>query len=706
MQDIQSHIAKSWVAKIDWTAARKWGWEELLRQRDQLFLWSPVFLAFGIGLYFSLPAEPPFIIGAFALMILVSITALLYPARHHCYALWLPIAAIGLIATGFFASQLRTAIVMTPMLEKKLGPVDVIGTIKRIEYLDAGEGARLVLSSLEIEDLQAEQTPRIVRLKVRDPEGFQVGQRIQALAQLHPPSGPAVPGGFDFQRHSFFQSIGAVGFIYSKPEILEEAHRLWAFEAIEHLRQSITQHVLLTDFEQSKAVIAALMVGSRKAISEEDNEAMRDSGLAHMLAISGLHVGLVAGLLFFFMRAGMALFERFALHHPIKKYAAFIALIGAVFYMLLAGATVPTQRAVLMTGVVLIAVLIGRTAISMRLVAFAAMVVLLLSPEALLSVSFQLSFAAVIALVFAYDCVRDRWSRWVSHAGISRKIALYFLGVCMTSIVAEIAVSPFTLFHFQQMTIYGLLANMVAMPLLAFVIMPAAVGALLLMPLGLDIPFLWVMDFGIRAILETAHFVSDLPGALILTPSLPSSALALFGLGFIGFVLWRGWARVLFLLLPALSLLQVLHHNQYDIYISSDHKLISYYKNKELNISSIRSGKFTREIWERASGVGEGASQKWPKESRDCGEQGCYVRLKGQRVAFSYKAYTHPQDCAWADILVAFEPVQLENCAAPVVIDKFDTWEYGAHAVKIEEGTGAIHVHRTADARGKRPWVQ
>ena len=213
-------------------------------------------------------------------------------------------------------------------------------------------------------------------------------------------------------------------------------------------------------------------MGERGAIPADVLAAMRDSGLAHLLAISGLHVGLVAGILFFAARGGCALVPAVALRFPIKKWAAVVALIGAFGYLLLAGAPVPTQRAFVMVGLVLVAVLVDRRGISMRLVVWAAMFILLVRPESLLGASFQLSFAAVLALVAGYEALGPRLRVWYGESGAARRVLLYVGGVALTTVIAGLATAPFALFHFNRVVVYSLAANLVAVPLTALWVMP------------------------------------------------------------------------------------------------------------------------------------------------------------------------------------------------------------------------------------------
>lgn len=681
--------------------------EELARQRDRVFLWTPVMLALGTGLYFSLGFELPLILGGCVFALALALGVLAYPLREERFGLWFAALFFMLAAAGFFTAQLRAAEVYTPMLAKKLGPVDVTGTVMAIEKLEGG--SRIILYELEIEKLEPEQTPRKVRLRLRADEGIAPGQRIRALAELNPPSPPVAPGAFDFQRYSYFMGIGAVGFIYKAPEVLAEAVQRTTLELFfEQLRVGLGEIVRRDVGPREAGMAEALITGKRLGISEADSEAMRDSGLAHLISISGLHIGLVAGILFFFSRLLMVCIPGFGLRHPVKKYSAVIAFAGALFYTLLCGAPIPTVRAMLMTGIVLLAVILDRWAISMRLVVFAALVVLVTTPESLLSASFQMSFGAVAALVAFYERFRPVISRLYRDAGFVRKIALYFLGVCATTLVAGTATEPFALYHFQQYALYGLLANFVAVPLTGFVIMPAAIVALLLAPLGLSgIPF-YVMERGIAGMLWTAHSVAGLKGAVFYVPAWPLAALLLIVFAALFVMFWNGrlkWAVAGALTLA--SILVILTHKQPDIMISSSYDLISFRTAEgQLSVSSRAKDRFTLESWERLAGQADVKAPRWHREgARDglsCDEAGCRVELKGKKVAFAFDAYNLKEECAWADIVITPKPAR--GCGAALVIDRFDAWAHGAHAVWIKEN-GDVIVKDVAAQRGERPWT-
>ncbi len=680
-------------------------------QQNRLILWIPVAFSLGIVLYFSLMLEPPLIVSGFVSLIGAALWGCVWPLREkkpYGYLFWLVCGFVFLFASGFAAAHFRTHAMQAPVLVNETGPVDVEGVVTDIERLGPGEGSRLILEEIVIERVAADETPEKVRITVRKDQGISVGERIRVLAELSPPSAPIAPGAFDFQRYSYFRKLGGIGFAYRAPEILDREAGDSSGHFLEKTRRKIVQRVERSvDYPQA-GIMSALMTGERGSISEEDWEAMRGAGLAHMLAISGLHVGLVAGVVFFCVRFLLALFPAFALRWPIKKISAFIALIAASYYMLLVGATVPTQRALLMTGVVLIAVMLDRSPVSLRLVALAALAILLVAPDSLMSASFQMSFAAVSALVCFYDFLRPYWSSWYRNAGWFRRAALYVLGVCATTLVASLATAPFSLFHFQNLAVFGLLANLIAVPLMAFVIMPMAVFTYPAALIGLDGLVLQMMGLGVSWVLDIAHWVAGLDGAVLRMPALPGSCLAFVISGSLFLFLWKGWFRLAGLVPVLIGLMLVGSHRPPDILVSPDSSLVAVRTGSgELVFSSLVKERFIREGWLRLNGQPEDAKQKWPKEGWAhgirCGEHGCRHERDGIRIAFPASPYAHAEDCLWADIVVAGDPVDKKACHARVIIDRFDSWRNGAYALWLEAGD--IYVEHAAQKRGDRPWT-
>ena len=690
------------------------GWRRLAEEcagivageRERWLLWAPVAFGAGIGVYFSLSREPPAMAGA---VVLVFTALLAWRMRGHL-VLALVLLGVAFGAGGFAAAQLRTHLAAAPVLEKPYGPAGVTGRVVRVELRP--DGPRVTLEQVSLKRVDEAATPTLIRIKLRRGEKNDIGDWIDVFAKLSPPSAPAAPGAYDFQRRSWFHGLGAVGFAMGRVRPAEAggAKQGWSpalFMAA--LRLRMTERIRETLPGESGAIAAALMTGDRSAISQSSLDAMRDSGLAHLLAISGLHLGLVAATLFFGSRALLALSERLTLRHPIKKWAAVAAIAGSFAYLLLAGATVPTQRAFVMTGLVLLAVLLDRQAISMRLVAWAAIIILMTAPESMLGASFQMSFAAVVALVAFYEALRNRFRtvRLAAGQGIAARIGLYAGGVAATTVVASFATGLIALHHFGRIAVFGLPANMLAVPLTALWIMPWAVIAAVLMPLGLDGMPLIMMGWGIDGLLWVAGGISAWPGAVRPVAALPVTGLVLVAIGGLWLCLWRHRWRYAGVLGLVAGLAGLWFQQGPDILVSDDGRLMAVrMADGRLSLSETRRERRAAEDWLEQEGQGE--RLYWPENGITadgwlrCDGLGCIYRAKGRTVALLRDGLAHDEDCRIADILISQRPVR-GRCPAPsLVIDRFDLWRHGATAIWI--GEDEIRVRTVADYQGERPW--
>ncbi|MDP6346067.1 MAG: ComEC/Rec2 family competence protein, partial [Alphaproteobacteria bacterium] len=428
---------------------------------------------------------------------------------------------------------------------------------------------------------------------------------------------------------------------------------------------------------------------------------MRDSGLAHLLAISGLHIGLMAGWLFFAVRLVLALAEPLALRAPIKKWAAAIALAGAFAYLLLTGATVPTQRAFLMVSLVLLAVMLDRKAVSFRLVAWAATMVLLWAPESLLSVSFQMSFAAVVALTAVYEGLGPRLLGWRGDGGTGRRLLLYLAAVLLTTLVAGAATAPFALYHFNRAAMYGLAANLFAVPITALWVMPCALLAFVLLPLGLEQLALLPMQLGVGVILAVAAEVASWPGAVSLLPAFGVGLLAAISLGGLWLCLWRGRWRLAGAVAVALALAMIGFADPPDFLIDGKGKAMAARlpDGRVVIAGGGRRQGITVETWLRRWGV---AAPDRDAGAMRCDRLGCVLRQGGDTIAYARDPRALQDDCQVSDVLLAAVPVRRGCPSASLVIDRFDLWRRGAVAVWRREG--GIRAVGANDDRGDRPW--
>lgn len=686
-------------------------------ERERWLLWAPVTLALGVAGYFSLPTEPPLWIGPAGAGLFF---ALSYFCRRHT-GLVLLFLGLGLIGCGVAAGQIRSVLVAAPVLGDKIGPVEVRG---RLVESGIGEGQqRYILDDLTIAGLAVGDTPRRVRITVYVPSvedgGAPAAHRpvpgdyIRLRASLRPPPGPVAPGAWDFGRQSWFKGVGAVGFAYGAAHLIgpPEARRAGGFSVwLRNLRHGVSARIVAALGERRGGLATALLTGDRSAISKTTLENMRASGLAHLLAISGLHVGLVAGIIFVVVRLLLAAIEPLALRYPIKKWAALTALAGSFCYLLLSGASIPTQRAFMMTSLVLLAVILDRTSISMRLIALAAFVLLLLRPEALMGPSFQMSFAASAALVAAYEVLRRPLAKLAAGADLRFRPLLYLLGVTVTSIIAGGATAPFAIYHFNRFAQYGLLANLAAVPVTALWVMPWGLLAILLMPFGLEQVALTPMGLGLEAMDWISGSVAGLPGSVAHVGAMPPAALGLIVLGGVWLCVWRKPWRLAGLALAVPGLVLMLTQRPADILIDGDGRLIATRAaDGELWFSTLRRAQFAGGIWLRRSGQEEKSVWPWregaaaPAGMR-CDSLGCVQEIDGQIIAFVRDSRALPEDCAGADLVISLVPVR-GACPNPhTVIDRFDLWRNGAHAIWLE--ADGARVRTVAETRGDRPWAR
>lgn len=681
--------------------------EAFARQKDQLFLWLPVFMGVGIGLYFSLHAEPAPWAGPAALAVCVGGGI---AARRSSGAL-ITLGLIGFMALGFSLAQLRTHIVYTPMLAKETGPRTVEGIIRKIDMLEPGKGTRVVLDDVSIERMPPEETPHRIRLRLREGMEPVAGQRIRVLANINAPSSPLIPGGFDFQRYLFFHRIGGTGFAYNAPEIIDPHARETPLIFLEDARQVIAARTEAAVHPAYAPFGIALLTGQQKAVSESDKQALRDSSLAHLLAISGMNIAMIFGAVFFILRLIMAAIPPLALHYPIKKYAAAAAFIGAIAYTSIVGGDVPVMRALVMAGVITLAIMIDRSPFSPRLLAFAALVLLAIAPENIVNVSFQLSFAAVAALIFFFDGTRRFWLNGYAREGVFWRVFFYLLGILATTIVAGLATAPIILYQFQNFAVYGVLANMIGVPIMGFIVMPAAVLTYVLIPLGIEGPAMKVMEWGISWVMATAHWTANLKGSVWHSAVWPQLSFIFVILGSIFALLWAGrerWAGIIIILI---GLAFIPLSRPPDILIAESFKLIGVRGDDGvMRVSSGRSERFTAENWARLNGQGNDKPATWPREgtikgTKDmrCGHAGCRATMHDHKVAFPRTASAIPEDCRWADVIIYERPLP-ESCAAKYEFDFFDGYYGGAHAIWLHEGI--IRITTVREQRGNRPWTR
>src|SRR3982751_5490642 len=480
----------------------------------RLLPWVPVAFGCGIALYFSADHEPVLWVVATTASALLLGAALLRRSR-----LFAPAIMIAAVAAGFAVATWKTARIAHPVLAKALYSVSLSGFVEARDIRERTD--RFVLRVTAMEAQRSDVKLERVRLSVRKGTAPEVGSFVQLKARLMPPLAPVRPGSYDFSRDMFFQGIGASGFamgaitVAPPPETAGLRLRYAAF--MQGLRDAIDARIRATLDGDNRAIATALLTGRRDAITTPVNDAMFISGLGPVLSISGYHMAVVAGVVFFALRALLALIPGLAAGFAIKKWSAAVALAAALFYLLLSGSEVATQRSFFMTAVVLIAVLVDRRAITFRTLAVAALIVLLIAPEALVHPSFQMSFAATLGLVALVQTGMPALfsspdSSATARAALwgGREVAM----LALASLIAGLATMPYAAFHFHRVTPYGVIANLAAMPVISALVMPAGLLGLVAMPFGLDGPLWQLMGWGIDWMIAVTRWVANLPGAV------------------------------------------------------------------------------------------------------------------------------------------------------------------------------------------------
>ncbi|MBP6770726.1 MAG: ComEC/Rec2 family competence protein, partial [Reyranella sp.] len=660
--------------------------------------------------YYELPTEPALWVGP-ALAAGALLIAVFAPSGSFARAL-----AIGAVAAsaGLGLVAWRTASLAAPTLTRPLFSLNVEGRVADIQRLP--EGVRVVLEAVRLRGNGVpppEMMPARVRVTLnRGAPPLVVGDRLLVLANLSPPAGPAAPGAFDFQRVAWYQQLGAVGYALAPATVIERGRPDGFVRTIDSLRADLAARILHVLPGPAGGVVASLLVGEQTAVDKDVAQAMRDSGLAHILSISGLHIVFVVGLVMGLVRYGIALVPPLALRVDAKKVAAVLALMAALFYTALAGAPVPAQRACAMAAFALLAILLDRTALSLRLVAWSAVIVLVIAPESLTGASFQMSFAAVVALIAGWESAAPWRRRLHERAEVSRHRWVWRLGAALgasllTTLIASIATGAFAAYHFNRLSLFGVVANLLGVPLTGFWIMPWGLLAMLLMPFGLEAVALVPMGWGVDGLNAIAFRVAAWPDAAMLVPSLPVTSLWLLTAGGLWLCLWR--RRWRYAGLPAAAIgLMLGPPPAPDLLMSEDGRVLGLRDERGVvHVASARVDRYVIDTWARRQGK-EGA-RRWTVSAEDqasglgCSTGLCRWRKGPWRIALVSDEKRLAEACGSADIVLSTVDAQA-RCRGPrLVIDRRDAWRDGAHALWLDD----LGVRReTANARrGDRPWV-
>ena len=682
----------------------------------RLFLWVPVCAGTGVVLYMTADHEPAF--WAIALLFSLSAAAA-WLSRHRPWLFGLSLATAAIFA-GMGSAGWRTMRIAAPVLDR----VRIVTVVGHVEQVDLRrEGARIVLRIDTAEGLAPEATPYRVRVTTKRDPGFEAGAYISTKARLLPPSRASLPGGYDFARDAFFARIGAVGSLLGKAEIkpppvppglIQSLHM-----SIDRMRNVLARRVAASVEGDAGAIAVAMVTGKRDFLTEEARELVREAGIFHIITISGVQMTLVAGILFFFARFSLALIPGFALRYPIKKWAAIFAMTGAVAYDIMTGSRVGTERALFMTMIMLTAVIVGRPALTMRNLALAAIVVIAFEPEAIMGASFQLSFAAVAALVAVYEA---RVARMVANASaghaasmwqpqrssfafdpisLAQRFGHWIRDMGLATLCATAATASFMAYDFHELSPYVLIGNPLTLTLIEFFAVPGALIGSVLYPIGLDGPVWAYVGMGIRMVLEVARWIAAAPGSTIHLADFAPWSIAFLAMAVLCVVIWRTWTmRLTAVPFALIGLGGTLMGQKFDIVVPPNAESVAVRGDDgRLSVIGRRPNAFATEQWLRADGDGRKASSV---TAGTCDKLACVGTMMGGRsVSVIYDRAAFAEDCHRVDIIVTTEYVP-SYCQPKFVITRKNLDAAGAVAIRMHGGDFEIMTARSKTE--DRPW--
>jgi len=690
---------------------RAWLEDEAAAQRLRWRLWAPVAFGGGGAIYFALRSEPalwPLLLGA-----IVSGAGWM-AARRRGWArrLTWPLMMLACLSGGLAAAKIRTEMVAAP-IAPALGEATVIEAWVVDVDSPGQRGARIVVAPVWIRGLAPDQTPVRLRATVRgDPP--RPGEAVRLFAILNPPPAPASPGAYDFGRNAFFQGMGGIAFALGETRRLDLPSAPWRLRlemAVNSARYALAERIVARLGERTGGIAAAMTTSHETWISQEDMDVMRDSGLAHILSVSGLHMAIVGGFVFFAARLGVAAWPWLALRVPGKKVAALAGLTAVGAYLVVSGAPPPAERAAITASIAFLAILLDRQAVTMHGLAVAAFVVLAIQPEAIVTPGFQMSFAATAALVALVEVwpqrMREISAPWPIVA--VQRFGGWLTAAVAASVVAGLATGPFAMQHFNRTAMYGLLANLGTAPVADFVLMPALALGAALEPLGLGGPFLSVAGWGVDLMLAIGGWTARLPGAVRTVASAPDYVLPIAFLGVLFVCLWQGRLRWLGLPLAAAVLVWPRAPTP-DLWIGDGGTNAAFHRQVEAVV--IRPGvrAFAVDLWSRRRGL---TTADRPEAGWTCDRSSCRPETPEAGPVALWWGREAPDAEQMAALCRAASVVSVRaavvalpaSCDGRLVVDGVDFTRGGA--VELwRDGSDRWKAVWTADVRGDRPWAR
>jgi competence protein ComEC len=600
----------------------------------------------------------------------------------------------------------------------------VTGRVAAMDHLANGR-VRLTVDVQSTERPKLRYAPDRIRASARKiPGGLGIGDTVTGLVRLQPPSGPVRPDSYDFSFESYFDGIGANGFFMRDPVPVADAGaasvRQSISASIENARLRVAARVRDRIDGPEGEIAAALMVGVRAGIPEQVNEALRRSGLYHIISISGLHMALVAACVMGGLRAGFALFPGFASRRPVKKYAAAAAIVALGAYLFVSGGEVAAQRSFIMLAVMLVALIFDRAALTMRNLAISALVVIAIAPHEVVGPSFQMSFAATAALVGAYAFWSERRAQRDAPAFVAgrsatsiavRRVGAIVIGLALTSIVAGLATAAFGAYHFQRVSPLSLAANLAVMPVVSLLVVPFAVLAAIAMPFGLDGPFLDVMGFGLSMMIKTAEWFSQ-RSPIDAVGLVSTDSVVLITAALVLACMPTTWVRLTAVPFAVAGLVTLGDIRAPDVLVSEDGRLVGVASDGNLAVDRPRPNAFTLDNWTRALKAGAVVKPGTGDAPTDAGFACDGARCMATHPSGAVIVHTASLDearaaCAFASVIVLDDAAARLRCGNPMVavIDRRELARSGSAAIHLPATPGAGKPQvEFAIAPGDRPW--
>ena len=683
---------------------------EAIAQLDRWFLWAPVGFGAGCGAYFALQVEPPLWLGAvLAAVALAGVVA----ARMKVVGRPFLIACnlVAFTACGFLAAELRTAWIGAPVLWDR---GEVQGWVVDVAGPGSG-GGRLLVAPYFIDGVAPGKLPARVRVTVGPAGLIGPGAAIRMRAILGPPPEPASPGAYDFARDAFFQRVGGVGFSLSEPSIVDGPRPPWALALamrVNTIRWSLARRMIDDMGVKTGGVAVAMTTGHEAWLDPKEVQAMRDAGLSHILSISGVHMAIVGGFVFYVVRILIAAWPWAALRAPGKKIAAGAALAAIAVYLIISGAPPPAMRSAITLSVAFVAVLADRRAITLHALAVAALIVLALEPDAVVQPGFQMSFTATAALI----ALAEIWPRPIREINTPWPIRMvqgagtWLLAGIAASFVAGSATGPFAIQHFNRAAVYGLPANLLMEPISSFLIMPALAAGAVLEAFGAGGWLLHVAGWGIALLDRLATMIAALPKAVVTVPSAPDIALPISFLGLLWICLWKG--RLRWLGLPAALAVSLWPRPAAPVaWIASDGGPAAVVDHGSAVFLRPGSKAFASDLWARRRGLLQPADPAAAVAGRfDCDRSRCLpLSQTAPRLAAWWTRRSPPAEdvnalCSSADIVIFRRDAAPEGCAATAVLTGTDFTRGGS--VEVYRAAGGWSFTWANDVRGSRPWTR